>query len=131
MTSIDLEHRRLVAGVRFTKLGKLYHFDYAAFPDLQAGDYVIVETARGRQMGQIIAFTSADDSEREHKPILRAATPRDLILKQEWEALQPEALTLCQDKADEIGHLDDVKFVAAQYNYDGTMLTFCTALSRR
>ncbi|MDX1991618.1 MAG: regulatory iron-sulfur-containing complex subunit RicT [bacterium] len=116
--------QQMVAGVRFTKLGKLYHFDYSAYPELQASDYVIVETVRGRQMGQIMAFTVTEDSEREHKPILRPATPRDLVLRQEWEAKQPEALTLCQEKADELGGFHDVKFVAAQYNYDGTMLTF-------
>ena len=40
-----------VAGIRFTKVGKLYHFDHGAFSELRAGDYVIVETVRGRQMG--------------------------------------------------------------------------------
>lgn len=124
MTSIEWEQQRLVAGVRFTKLGKLYHFDFGDFPDLQIADYVIVETARGRQMGQVIAFANADEGEREYKPILRRATPRDLVLKQEWEARQPEALTTCQEKANEMGSFDEVKFVAAQYNYDGTMLTF-------
>jgi len=124
MTSMELEQQHMVAGVRFTKLGKLYHFEYSDFPDLSAGDYVIVETARGRQMGQIMAFTVSEDSEREHKPILRPATPRDMVLKQEWEAKQPEALELCQRKAVEIGGFYDVKFVGAQYNYDGTMLTF-------
>ncbi|MBC7870297.1 MAG: stage 0 sporulation protein [Chitinophagaceae bacterium] len=124
MTSMELEQQHMVAGVRFTKLGKLYHFEYADFPELSAGDYVIVETARGRQMGQIMAFTVSEDTEREHKSILRPATPRDMVLKQDWEAKQPEALELCQRKADEIGGFHDVKFVGAQYNYDGTMLTF-------
>ena len=45
------------AGVRFTKVGKLYYFDYSAYPELAAGDYVIVETVRGRQMGQVMGFT--------------------------------------------------------------------------
>lgn len=114
-----------VAGVRFTKVGKLYHFDYSDHPDLQAGDYVIVNTARGRQMGQIMGFTEPEaDAEREYMPILRPATPRDLVLKQEWQAREPEALEICIKKAAELGGFDEVKFVAAQYNYDGTMLTF-------
>lgn len=112
-----------VAGVRFTKVGKLYHFDYSEHPDLQAGDFVIVETTRGRQMGQIMGFTVAEPG-REIRPILRPATPRDLALRQEWESKQAEALALCQEKAQSIGGFEDAKFVAAQYNYDGSMLTF-------
>jgi cell fate regulator YaaT (PSP1 superfamily) len=114
-----------VAGIRFTKVGKLYHFDYSRYPDLKAGDYVIVETTRGRQMGQIMGFVEPDkDSGRAVMPILRPATPRDLVLKQHWEAQQDEALRICQQKAKELGGYDQVKFVAAQYNYDGSMLTF-------
>jgi len=114
---------RTVAGVRFTKVGKLYHFDYSEHPDLQAGDFVIVETTRGRQMGQIMGFTVAE-SGRDIRPILRPATPRDLALRQEWESKQAEALVVCQEKAQSIGGFDDAKFVAAQYNYDGSTLTF-------
>lgn len=112
-----------VAGVRFTKVGKLYYFDYSQYPDLQPGDYVIVETVRGRQMGQVMGFTTPDPG-RELKPILRPATPRDLILRQEWESRQDDALRVCIERAKEIGGLRDARFHAAQYNYDGSMLTF-------
>jgi cell fate regulator YaaT (PSP1 superfamily) len=125
MTDIpQVNERKLLAGVRFSKVGKLYHFDYSAYPDLKVNDFVIVETARGRQMGQIMGFIALDETEREHRPILRAATPRDLSLKQHWEMQQPEALTICQQKATKMGGFDGVKFVAAQYNYDGSALVF-------
>lgn len=113
-----------VAGVRFHRVGKLYHFDFSAYPDLKMGDNVIVETARGRQMGEVIAFAAPEGDARDHKPILRMATPRDMVLKQEWESKQPEALLVCQQKAREQGMFDGVKFVAAMYNYDGSLLTF-------
>lgn len=124
MTEITLERQHTVAGIRFHRVGKLYHFDYGAFPDLQVGDHVIVDTARGRQMGQIVSFTPADESRRDNKPILRPATPRDLALKQHWELQQDEALELCEQKAQQIGGFREAKFVAAHYNYDGSMLTF-------
>ncbi|NDJ60090.1 MAG: stage 0 sporulation family protein [Chloroflexi bacterium] len=128
MTDQVQEHQHqqqdMVAGVRFNKVGKLYHFDYGAFPDLQVQDYVIVETTRGRQMGQVMAFAAAETSERDHRPIMRMATPRDLLLKQYWEAKQTEALQTCNDKAQELNLFDGVKFVAALYNYDGSLLTF-------
>ncbi|NOK85737.1 MAG: hypothetical protein GFH27_549367n52 [Chloroflexi bacterium AL-W] len=123
MAQFEAQGQRLIAGVRFTKIGKLYHFDTNAHPELKAGDYVIVETARGRNMGQIMGFTEADSTS-DYKPILRVATARDLLLRQEWEAKQPAALVICREKAAQFSGFEDVKFIEAQYNYDGSVLTF-------
>ena len=112
-----------VVGVRFTKVGKLYHFSFEEYPELQAGDFVIVETVRGRQMGQIMGFADlAEDME--YREILRPATPRDMVLRQEWEAQQDEALRICKERAAGKNGFVGVKFLAAQYNYDGSTLTF-------
>lgn len=112
-----------VVGVRFTKVGKLYHFQYQEFPDIKAGEFVIVETVRGRQIGQIMGFTSAE-AEREYRSIMRPATARDLALRQEWESKEPEALQQCVDVAQSIGGFRHIKLLAAKYNYDGSSLTF-------
>ncbi len=112
-----------VVGVRFTKVGKLYHFQYQEFPDIKAGEFVIVETVRGRQMGQIMGFTSAE-ADREYRTIMRPATARDLALRQEWESKEPEALQQCVDVAQSIGGFRHIKLLAAKYNYDGSSLTF-------
>src|SRR5260221_14764293 len=59
MAAMQIENTQIstrIAGVRFQKLGKLYHFDCSEFPEVVSGDYVIVETARGRQMGQVMGF---------------------------------------------------------------------------
>jgi cell fate regulator YaaT (PSP1 superfamily) len=126
MTDMPMEQittrQELVAGVRFTKVGKLYHFDFQEYPDIKARDFVIVETMRGRQMGQIMGFTPRETGT-EYRRILRPATPRDMALRDEWEQKQPEALIICQEKADSMGGLRDVKFVSAMYNYEGTVLT--------
>jgi cell fate regulator YaaT (PSP1 superfamily) len=124
MTELQTVHQQTVAGVRFHRVGKLYHFDYSAYPDLKMGDHVIVETARGRQMGQIVSFAAAEEGNRDYKPIMRPATPRDLTLKQHWEQQENEALERCKTRAHELGGFKEAKFVAAHYNYDGTMLTF-------
>ena len=124
MTDGVVEQQRTVAGVRFHRVGKLYHFDYSEFPELKLGDFVIVETARGRQMGEVMGFANVDEENRDHKPILRMATPRDLVLKQQWEGKQDEVLLACQLKAREMGGMHGAKFVAAVYNYDGSLLTF-------
>ncbi len=119
-------NERRIAGVRFYPVGKLYYFSSEHLPDLRVGDYVIVETSRGRQLGQIMLFLTPeeDEAEREYKPILRLATPVDLLQQKIWQAREPEALQTCQAKAQALGGFADAKFVAAQYNYDGSLLTF-------
>lgn len=121
--NVATPQKQMIAGVRFTKVGKLYHFLFDQFPELQPGDHVIVETLRGRQMGQIIGLLQAEP-ETEYRSIMRPATPRDLALRQEWDGKQDEALKVCQDRARAMGGFEDVKFLAAQYNFDGTLLTF-------
>lgn len=118
-----METQRTVVGVRFQRVGKLYHFDYADYPGLGVGDYVIVETTRGRQMGEVVNFNAVEEEGREYKPILRMATPRDLILREHWELQQNEAMRVVREKVKEHGGFRDVKFVAVLYNYDGSLLT--------
>ena len=115
-----------IAGVRFHEIGKLYHFGCDHLPDLHVGDFVVVETARGRQLGQVMSrlTTDEDDTRREYKPILRIATPTDMMSQKLWQGREVEALIACREKAAEMGGFDGVKFVAAQYNFDGTLLTF-------
>lgn len=126
MTSQNAETtntQKRIAGIRFNKIGKLYHFDSSTHPELIPSDYVIVETTRGRQMGQIIGFVD-EEEDRDYKPILRQATPRDLTLRQAWAEREVGALITCRETAAQIGSYREIKFVAAQYNYDGSMLTF-------
>ncbi len=124
MTDQIVENQRTVVGVRFHRVGKLYHFDYADYPTLQVGDYVIVETTRGRQMGEVVNFNVVEDELREYKPIMRIASARDLVLSSHWELQQDEALNIVRDRAKKLGGFDDVKFVAALYNYDGSLLSY-------
>jgi cell fate regulator YaaT (PSP1 superfamily) len=115
-----------VIGVRFQKLGKLYHFRRRKGTDsIEPGDHVIVETRRGRQLGQVIAHIDPDRVSRKRglKVIERKATPRDLVLKQVWEQRELDALITCREKASHLG-LRDVKFVKAEYSFDGDWLTF-------
>jgi cell fate regulator YaaT (PSP1 superfamily) len=114
-----------IAGVRFFEIGKVYHFSCDHLPDLRVGDFVIVETARGRQLGQVMnqLFPEDADAPRDYKPILRIATPTDMMSQKLWKSRETEALIDCRAKAAELGGLGDTKFIAAQYNFDGTLLT--------
>lgn len=114
-----------IVGVRFQKLGKLYHFRVREPETIEPGDHVILETKRGRQLGQVIAYVLPEEV---HNPkgmrfILRKATPRDLVMKQVWEAKELDALITCREKAGVHG-IKDAKFAKAEYSFDGSWLTF-------
>ena len=115
-----------VASVRFFEVGKLYHFSFDHLPDLKVGDYVVVETTRGRQLGQVMNLVEVDPdtNARGYKPILRRATPTDMMSQKLWKSREVEALITCREKAAQMGGYDGVKFVAAQYNFEGSLLTF-------
>ena len=111
-------------GIRFQKLGKLYHFKVGAHQDLSPGDYVVVETKRGKQLGQVIAFIPPDEVNRQKglRAVQRRATPRDLVMKQVWESKELDALITCREEAARAG-ISDAKFVKAEYSFDGSWLT--------
>jgi cell fate regulator YaaT (PSP1 superfamily) len=111
-------------GIRFQKLGKLYHFKLGEHGDVQPGDHVIVDTKRGRQLGQVITYVEPDTVHRRSglKTIRRSATARDLVMKQVWEAKELDALISCRQRASELG-IKNVKFLKAEYSFDGTWLT--------
>ncbi len=111
----------MVAGVRFHPVGKIYHFDYSALPGLEVGDYVIVETSRGRHIGRVIEFAEPEP-DREYKPILRIATPRDMLIYQTWKAREPQVLETSRRRAIELGYRN-IKLIRAEYNFDGSVLT--------
>ncbi|MEW5941548.1 MAG: regulatory iron-sulfur-containing complex subunit RicT, partial [Chloroflexota bacterium] len=90
------------------------------------GEHVIVDTSRGRNLGEIAAVLSAPPpppDEGGWRRIERRASPRDLLLKQSWQAKQTAAMIECRARAAEL-ELQGVKIVAAEYNYDGTRLAF-------
>jgi cell fate regulator YaaT (PSP1 superfamily) len=115
-----------VVGIRFQKLGKLYHFKLnGSGEEIEPGDHVIVETRRGRQLGQVITYIEPEkiDRKRGLRPIERKANPRDMVLKQVWEQKELDALITCRERAHQL-QLREVKFVKAEYSFDGSWITF-------
>ncbi|MBL8098524.1 MAG: stage 0 sporulation protein [Anaerolineales bacterium] len=115
-----------IIGVRFTKVGKIYHFDSSSLPDLRKGEHVIVDTTRGKHLGEVVQVLEEIPPKPEGgwKSVERRATPRDLLLQQSWKNKQTEAMINCRARASELGLLDTIKIVSAEYNYDGTRLAF-------
>ncbi|MBL8089532.1 MAG: stage 0 sporulation protein, partial [Anaerolineales bacterium] len=82
-----------IIGVRFTKVGKIYHFDSSSLPDLRKGEHVIVDTTRGKHLGEVVQVLEEIPPKPEGgwKSVERRATPRDLLLQQSWKNKQTEA----------------------------------------
>lgn len=114
-----------IIGVRFTKIGKVYHFNSNAVPDVGVGEHVIVDTSRGRHLGEVVQLVreTPERPEGGWKSVERRATPRDLLLQQSWQSKQTEAMINCRARASELG-LKEVKIISAEYNYDGSRLAF-------
>ena len=71
---------KTIVGIQFKGGGRVYYFDPLNF-DFKRGDYAIVETVRGLELGYVsIGNRMVEDDQLEHelKPVIRIATERDL-----------------------------------------------------
>ncbi|HDD24857.1 MAG TPA: stage 0 sporulation family protein [Chloroflexi bacterium] len=110
--------------MRFHPTGKLYDFDACNFPDLRDGDFVVVETARGQQLGQVIRLRLASSGRKAGKglkPVVRLATGADMIRRQRWRDLEQQALTFVRQVSRRMGL--PIKLALAEYAFDGSHLT--------
>ena len=122
----------VVCGIKFRGTGKIYYFAPGEVQDLEISDYVIVETARGKEMGQVIMPAhEVPETEivGELKPIVRRALPGDLLDAQRFRRQEAEALATCKDQVTKLNL--PMKVVSAEYNFDGTRLTFCFSSEQR
>ena len=105
-----------IIGIRFQKIGKIYHFNASKFPEIQVGDFAVVDTSRGRQIGEVAQLVPDPPNPRDGnwKSIIRIANPRDLVIRQIWERKEVEALVNCRAKAADL-KMVGVKIVAAEY----------------
>ncbi len=112
----------LIVGIRFAEVGKIYHFDASALPEIKPGDFAIVETTRGKQLGEVVQIVKDPVPPPEGwKPVERIATPRDLVLRRMWAQKELEAMIACRERAAQL-KLKGVKIVAAEFSFDGTRL---------
>lgn len=113
-----------VIGVRFKKAGKIYYFDPNDF-QVDIDDYVIVETARGIEFGEVVLVNKdveEDDVVLPLKKVLRIATIEDKENVAENEQLASEALSLCIHKVET--HKLDMNIVDVEYTFDRNKIIF-------
>jgi cell fate regulator YaaT (PSP1 superfamily) len=122
----------LVIGVRFNPASKVYYFDPGDLMDLKAGEFVVVETARGEEVGKVVIPPRKVDQDEivgRLKGVQRPASALDLTQLTYYRHKEQNALERCRQKVQE--HNLPMKVVRAEYNYDGSRLVFFFAAEKR
>ncbi len=113
-----------VIGVRFRLSGKVYYFDPNGVT-AEVGDKLIVETARGVEMGETVQPNHPADTEGLETPlrqVLRKATAEDLAVVEANRAKEREAMGVFRKKIAEHGLEMDAVDVC--YAFDGNKILF-------
>lgn len=113
-----------VVGVRFRSAGKIYYFGPGKL-QLKTGMHVIVETARGVEMGTIMTGPKDVPSEtvvQPLKPVMRIATEQDERQVERNREKEKEAYKICLEKIAK--HKLNMKLVEAEYTFDNNKLLF-------
>jgi cell fate regulator YaaT (PSP1 superfamily) len=113
-----------IAGIRFKRAGRIYYFDPGDL-ELKSDDFVVVETSRGTEVGWVAIAPKqvlASELNEPLKPVLRRAEAADLLLQQHYRAKEAEAVEKCREEV--ARHGLPMKLVGAEYNFDGSRLTF-------
>ncbi len=111
-------------GVRFRENGRIYFFHPQGI-DVEVGDNVIVETARGVEFGRVVVGKRELTDPKfanSIKPIMRKATEADEKRHEENKAKSKEAFGICIEK---IKKRDlKMKLIEAEYTFDNNKVLF-------
>ena len=92
-----------IVGIRFKKSGKTYYFDPTDI-DIKKGDFVIVETVRGLEFGEVVI--GIKDIAEENivsplKPVIRVATEEDKKTNEKNKQKEKDAFNTALKKIEE------------------------------
>ena len=113
-----------IIGVSFRSVGKIYYFSPEGF-EIKRGDYVIVETVRGMEMGKVVLPPRTLEDEEVTQPlkrIIRIATPEDKEKAAIIRAKEKSAVQVCKQKI--YKHNLQMKLIDAEYTFDESKLLF-------
>ena len=113
-----------VIGVRFKKAGKIYYFDPDEF-EINEGDKVIVETARGIEFGSVVVgakMVGEEEIVQPLKKVVRIATEKDITHHQENIHNKERALSICEEKIEKHGL--KMKLIDVEYTFDNNKIIF-------
>lgn len=113
-----------VIGVRFRPNGKIYFFAPGNI-ELEVGDAVIVETARGVEYGKMVLSRreiDEDDITGTLKPVIRKATKEDDAKNKANKAKCKRAFDICLEKIAKHGL--EMKLIDVEYTFDNNKVLF-------
>jgi cell fate regulator YaaT (PSP1 superfamily) len=120
-----------IAGIRYKRAGKIYYFD-AKDIELKAGDYAVVKTSRGMELGHVVIAPGQIQpgvSGEALSPVIRKATAEDIAKIKELDARAKEALIECGKTIKELNL--PMKLLSADYSLDSSRLTFLFSAEER
>ena len=113
-----------IIGVRFRPNGKIYFFSPGDH-DVECGQFVIVETARGVEFGKVVlGKRNIDDGKivSTLKTIIRVATDEDKKKNEDNKEKSKKAFVICKEKIAK--HKLDMKLIEAEYTFDNNKVLF-------
>ncbi len=113
-----------VVDIQFRPGQKVYFFDPAGF-SLQAGDHVIIDTARGPEYGICTSgnhTVSGKEIVAPLRPVLRKATRQDEETAEKNHEKERKAYQVCLERIAEQGL--DMQLVSAECAFDGSRILF-------
>ena len=120
-----------VVGISFRRAGKIYFFTTGGL-ELSEEEWVVVETARGREIGRVVTSPrnmKEGESSETLKGVLRKATQKDLINSRELEMKAVEAFRIGEAKIK--FHNLPMKLLEVEYTLDGGKIIFCFSAEGR
>jgi cell fate regulator YaaT (PSP1 superfamily) len=114
----------LVVGVSFRRVGKVYYFDPGQL-QLHEGDFVIAETARGVEFGEVVLEPREVPDEELVAPlkqVVRLASGDDLEREASNRERETHAYEVCERRIAE--HKLPMKLLEAEFAFDGSQVTF-------
>lgn len=113
-----------VIGVRFRKAGKIYYFDPDGL-EITNENFVIVETARGVEFGNVVKGVMEITDEEVVQPlkkVLRIATEEDIEKEKTNKIKEAEAFNVCLEKIQK--HELRMKLIDCEFTFDKNKLLF-------
>ena len=127
----QVPHYKTAFSIRFKGNKKAYTFGTHS-DGYVYGDYVVVETIRGIELGEIISEprdAAVIDHALELKPILRKATREDLANFERNKDLAKEAIVKCNDAIKKCKL--DMNLISAEYTLDRSKIIFVYVADER
>ena len=113
-----------VASIKFRNRGKMYFFDPAGLT-LRDGDKVVVETAKGLELGDVVKgnhTVAADRVVQPLRPVARIATEDDRRIEELCRSREREAYVIGKQKI--AAHGLDMKLVDVECSFEGNKILF-------